>query len=222
MKKIFILSLVCFINFSAYSNEVEVKAKDFIYQQQNSITKILLTSNKKEKFESLYNEIDKTFATQRIYKFVMARYAKLFNNEQKNIIIEYFKKMIVVTYGLQSSINVQNLSFKAHNTFSEKQPDGSIKITIEGTVDGTKEINLLKVSFVLIYEKDVYKIYDIKIENIGMLISFRNMFTKMIQEQNGDPETLVNMLQNDIDKINHEILGTPLPKKEEEEIIILQ
>ncbi len=217
------LAFICllFTAFSAFANEIENGAIDFIYAQQKNVTSDLTIANNKERFEALYTEIDKTFATENIYKFVLARNAKLFSEKQKQQIIEYFKKLILVTYAINSKINVGNLSLKINTSSQEKQQDGTYKITIDGNIIDSKKIELINVSFVVLYGNKEYRIFDIKIENLNMLITFRNMFNKMMQESYNDPTFFMKDVQAKLEEINSVIYGIKKPTQEKE-VFILQ
>ncbi len=220
VKYLIVIISLFFMQNQSFAQNIEQKAKDFLINRQNQITADLLEKDPQKKFNLLYNQIDETFATDKIYSFVLARYINDITQEEKSKIIEYFKKMILVTYVLQTKINTSNLTLSLNEVSVVDNSDGSKKITVDGSIVDTNSVDLIKSDFVLLMNDDIIRIYDIKLENVSMIISFRTMFQKMMQDSYFDVSILMQNINTKLSELNTVIFGKNETIKEEE--ILLQ
>lgn len=220
MKNFSIVIVLLSFAVQAAAATLEEQAKAFVMRQQEQITANLDITDDVNRFETLFNKIDEIFATGDIYRFAVARYAKLIDDRQKAKIVEFFKKSLILTYAVQSKINAKNLSLKIDQVTAEDKPNGQKFFTLNANVIDTQKTNLVKCDFVLIYANGKFLVYDIKIENVSMLITFRNMFASMVQSGHNDIELLMKDIELRLEEINRIIYGKD--EQEEKEIFILQ
>ncbi len=209
------ISIICIAPASA--NDTLINAKNFIIQQQNILKKSLQISDKQQKFAELNNQVSNAFAIYDIYQFAAGRYAKNFNQNQQNIIIDFFKKNIILTYAIEPALSADNYSINVKNINFDNQ---SQKIIANVNIINSQTQKILNLDFILVQENQKFLIYDIKYENISMLFALRKMFDNLIQEAYGDVSAFTYSIQNKLQKLDDTLFNNN--QQNQPEPIIIQ
>ncbi len=216
---ILIISLLL-LPLSSHAKTIEDKATEFLLTQQDMIKKDLKITDKAKRFETLYNKIDTTFDVNFVYKFVVGKYDKKFNKEQKTTIIEFFKKLILSTYVIETQIDTDSFSFKANSIIKEGKSSNGERFVVDGAITDSKDNALIKIIFNLHYKNNKFLIADVKIEKVSMNFSFRKMFGEIMLKNGDDPEKLINYITIKNKEMDNDIMDVKDVEKIEEVFII--
>ena len=199
--KKFILIIFCstlFIFSNNFSNNKLFSADDpgvFIMDiTQNAIRNLAssdLSQNEKEKkFGKLF---DNNFDIPSISRFVLGKYWKQASLDQKKKFIKTFRDYVVKTYSSRfneyAGENVKFVKFE-----NESNP----KIFLVYTVLERTDAPLIKINWRVGKKKDKFVILDIVIEGISLAVTQRSEFVSVIEQNNGEVDSLISLLKEKI------------------------
>lgn len=168
----------------------EAEATQWARGKGEEILSILATSNIEDKYTQLdsilQNDVDLDYAA----RFVVGKYWKQMNVEQRELYLDLFKRYTSSLYkSYPLTIDKGDVSFTVDKvTIGTKHVDVHCTLFIkklEQNVDNGSKGGF-NVIFTLIKKDDKIKVRDLKISESSFLVSYRDRFYKMIHEDNDD------------------------------------
>ena len=111
------------------------------------------------------------------------------SNEQKIEFVDEFRSLLIRTYGK----SLQEFSDQKINFFPVKMKAGATKVTVKSEVlqSGGPSIPM---NYRLRLKKDEWKVYDIKIDGVSLVTSYKGTFTQEVRK--GGIKGLLKMLRD--------------------------
>ena len=154
----------------------------------NTLTDNSISQQEKERrFGELF---DKNFDVPSISKFVLGKYWKTATIKQKKEFIKSFRNYIVKTYSSRFN-EYSGEKLTLINSENESNP----KLFIVHTALNRPDAEAIKVDWRIGKKKDRFVILDIIIEGISLAITQRSEFVSVIEQNNGDVESLISLLK---------------------------
>ena len=195
MKKIFtiLFTSLFFFAANAQANVDAAKAEKFVQKVTSEGIEEIINANvsqkvKDQRFEKLFNDaLDLNFIGQ----FVLGRYWRTSNNEQKKAFINAYRELNIQTWSRRFD------EFKGKKfVFNGTAPSNSAnQIFVNSTVPMDQGAPA-KVVWRVKQTGDKFKIVDIIIENVSLAITARNEYTAYIKSAPGGVDDLIKDLQN--------------------------
>lgn len=195
MKKIFTVLFSSLFFFTANANAAvdAAKAEAFVEKVTKEGIEDIINANvsqkvKDERFEKLFNDaLDLNFIGQ----FVLGRYWRTSNNEQKKAFINAYRELNIQTWSRRFD------EFKGKNfVFNGTSPSNSANQIFVNSSVPMDQGAPAKVVWRVKQNGDKFKIVDIIIENVSLAITARNEYTAYIKSAPGGVNDLIKDLQN--------------------------
>ena len=158
---------------------------------QGAIQNLTSSSANMDEKEKRFGELfDKNFDLPSISRFVLGKYWKNASIEQKKKFIKTFRNYVVKTYSSRfneySGENLKLVKFE-----NESNP----KIFLVYTVLERQDAPLIKINWRVGKKKDKFVILDIVIEGISLAVTQRSEFVSVIEQNNGEIDSLISLLE---------------------------
>lgn len=195
MKKIFTVLFSSLFFFTANANAAvdAAKAESFVEKVTKEGIEDIINANvsqkvKDERFEKLFNDaLDLNFIGQ----FVLGRYWRTSDNEQKKAFINAYRELNIQTWSRRFD------EFKGKNfVFNGTSPSNSANQIFVNSSVPMDQGAPAKVVWRVKQNGDKFKIVDIIIENVSLAITARNEYTAYIKSAPGGVNDLIKDLQN--------------------------
>lgn len=148
-------------------------------------------SSRRMREERLRGLLRDGFAVQAIGRFVLGKYRRTASPETIDAFVEVFEDYIVGTYASRFS-RYSGQSFDVRKVLETPNARDTIVMTY---ITGKNSREPLRVDFQVRNRKGVYKIIDIRVEGVSMVLAQRDEFTSFIAENGGDVRALINALR---------------------------
>ena len=203
--RLFILGLFLFCK-SAFATEVAVKSDEarlWANDKGHELIEALGGNDIIEKHSKLDRMLTEDVNLDYISKFVIGKYAKKMNKEQKRRYSVLFERYVLSLY------KQFNLQFDANNiAFSvdgiEEHPKFTVvKCSVDANdliknIEGV-EIERLPIEFKLIRgDKNKIQAVDVEISNVSMVIEYRKKFYQMIMEESEEMEWFLEKFEDKV------------------------
>ncbi len=155
----------------------------------------LTPDQQKSAFNRLFNDY---FASERIGRFVLGRYAREATPEQLAKFNELFQEMLVEIYanrlaGFQGqSLDVNRAGFDENRRF----------VLVDSRILDPNSGNMATIQWRIIKEDIGLRIMDLTVEGISMGLSLRSEYSAIIQRQGGSIDGLLRVMQQKINDLN--------------------
>jgi len=134
------------------------------------------------------------FAVKAIGRFVLGKYRRTVPPETIDEFVEVFEDYIVGTYASQFS-RYSGQNFDVKKVLKSAGARDSMVMT---HISGKNSREPLRVDFQVRKRRDVFKIIDIRVEGVSMVLAQRDEFTNFIGNNGGDVRALINALKKKI------------------------
>ena len=168
----------------------EAEATQWAKGKGEEILSILASSDIEEKYTKLDNILQNDIDLDYAARFVVGKYWKQMNEEQREMYLDLFKRYTSSLY----------------KSYPLTIDEGDVSFTVDKVVIGTKHVDVhctlfikkleqnvdngskggFKVIFSLTKKDDKIKVRDLKVSESSFLVSYRDRFYKMIHEDNDD------------------------------------
>ena len=189
---IFTLGVIFFV-FSAQAAPAYPDSGAFVTALGNSAIELLAerqaTDEEQEtRFRML---LRKGFAVRKIGRFVLGKYRRSSSNEEVAEFLNLFEDYIVSLYSLAFR-NFSGETFAVARVVKTRSPQDTMVITHinPDAADGPT-----KVVFQVRNASDEYKILDVKIQGVSMIVTQRDEFTGFIRNNGGEIAPLIKALR---------------------------
>ncbi len=172
-------------------SEMQRSASDFISRMGQDAIGFLgnddLSMNEKMKKFSVF--LDQNFDMKSIGRFCLSSYWKRLSEEDQVEYQNLFKEMIVSIYSAKFS-DYQGQKFEVKGEQSLAEGDIIVQSLIR-PLEGES----IPVDWQVRQKDDGYKVMDVKIEGVSMVITKKSEFSTFIQRNGGDPAALLQGLR---------------------------
>ena len=154
----------------------------------------LLTQSKvsdeqqKTRFRLLLRE---GFAVDKIGRFVLGKYRRKATSEELDEFLKLFEDYIVSLYS-SAFRNYSGETFAVSRVVKTRSARDTMVVT---HINPETDPNPTKVVFQVRNSKDVYKILDVKIQGVSMIVTQRDEFTGFIRNNGGKVSALITALR---------------------------
>lgn len=152
--------------------------------------KELSKSERAERFRAL---MLKNFAVKGIAKFVLGRYWRKASETEKKEYLQLFEDLLVATYAERfAKYSGEKLVVR------EAEVRGENDAIVHSTMVSVNSAKKLKVAWRVRIKKGRYKIIDIMVEGISMIMTQKSEFSSFIRQNGGTIESLLSELKKRI------------------------
>ncbi len=168
------------------------EAESFIQELGNNAIEMLSDKklSKKQKISEFEKLLDLGFEVPLIARYALGKHWRKTPKDQREKYVDAFRSFIVDSYASRLG-QFGGEKFYTNNV-REDGKRGFIVSSLIETPSGTK----VKVDWRLKKINNSFRIYDVVIEGISMVITQRDEFSSIIQRSGGDIEPLINRLKN--------------------------
>lgn len=207
LRFIWCLMLFCFA-VTARADGVVVNSADariWANEKGQELIQTLALADPISKFAKLDKMMIEDVNLDYISKFVIGKYARLLNAEQKQKYDDLFRRYVLSLYKQASfEFDANKVDFSIQSiTEYEKFTDVSCLVD-PGNISKNVKIEKIPVKFKLIRgEGNRIQAVDLEISKVSMVIEYRKRFYQMIQSDGGHMETFLEKLEDKV-KANEE------------------
>ncbi len=144
-------------------------------------------AQRKQQFTQL---AEQSFDIPRIAQFVLGRYWRAANAEQRQQFIAAFQDYMISVYWSRFT-GYNGEAFKV----TGQQPQGDY-VTVTTEITRANGQPPVKVNWYLIKSGDSYKIRDASLEGVSQALTYKDEFASIIERNNGQVSALINELHN--------------------------
>jgi phospholipid transport system substrate-binding protein len=182
--------LIASTTLTAAPNAVAADANVFMNEMWNRavevLSKKLPTTERLARFRQLFQA---DFDGPGIARFVLGRYWRSASEQEQQEFLKLFEDYVVFVYGTRLS-NFSGETFKVRG--SRTNDSGTIVSTDIVSPGGEAPI---KVDWRLVADKGAFKINDVVIEGISMMVTQRSEFASVIQRHGGQVGGLLELMR---------------------------
>jgi phospholipid transport system substrate-binding protein len=170
--------------------EADPKATAFMSELWNRAVDLLNKKTPAAERQARFRELfHSDFDSPGIARFVLGRYWRTASPEEQKEFLKLFEEYVVYVYTARLS-DFQGEEFK----ISAARPDqGSVIVSTDVSSPGAK--TPLKVDWRLVNDDGAYKISDVIVEGVSMLVTQRSEFASIIQRHGGKVQGLLNLMR---------------------------
>ena len=181
---------------SGYAQTKAEGAKAFVTQLgERTIGFLSDSSSSMEAREKKLRELLREgFAVDRIGRFVLGKYRRTATPEKVQEFVDVFEDYIVSLYASQFT-RYGGEKFEVQKVVNSSRAKDSMVVTKILPTDGQEP---LRVDFQVRNLGDAYKIMDVRIEGVSMVLAQRDEFTAFIAKNGGDVDSLISALRQRI------------------------
>lgn len=133
-------------------------------------------------------------------KFAMGNSWKQASPEQQTKITQLFQQLLIFQYSSAlSKFKGAQVSIDSSNISGEKQNKAAVKGTFKLPSNGKSTNQPVNIEYDLAKIGNNWKIYDVKIENVSIVTTYRTQFNDTVQNEGVD--SLIKQLQNKINTL---------------------
>ncbi len=180
---VFVVSIfvIFLITCLAFSGEATLQLQTTVDQILTVVKDPLLKEQTKqtERRETLQKMLESRFDYEDMSKRSLGKEWKNINDAQKSEFVSAFKSLLEDAYlsKIESHTN-QTM------TYNKEKELGNGKVTVETTLKSpTIEV---PIHYNLYFKNNVWKIYDVNIEGVGLVQNYRSQFIKILQKDSFD------------------------------------
>lgn len=131
------------------------------------------------------------FAVDKIGRFVLGKYRRKATSEELDEFLKLFEDYIVSLYS-SAFRNYSGETFAVSRVVKTRSARDTMVVT---HINPETDPNPTKVVFQVRNSKDVYKILDVKIQGVSMIVTQRDEFTGFIRNNGGKVSALITALR---------------------------
>jgi len=212
--KIFCMFLFVFTGIAQAQGEIAVPstaARAWANSKGNELIQALATTDTAVKYAKLDKMMTEDVNLDYISKFVIGKYARLMDNEQKQKYESLFRRYALSLYKKTNlDFDVNNINFTI-NTVSEYPKFTNVICTVDlGKLTKDIEIEKIPVKFKLIRSPDHnIQAVDVEISNVSMVIEYRKRFYQMIHDEDENIDWFLEKFEDKVKANEESITAKP-------------
>jgi phospholipid transport system substrate-binding protein len=175
---------------AAPTGDSDPKAAAFMNQLWSRALELLNKKAPAAERQALFRELfHDDFDSPGIARFVLGRYWRTASPEEQKEFLKLFEDYVVYVYTARLS-DFQGEEFKINSARSD---EGSVIVSTDVLTPGAP--TPLKVDWRLVNDDGVYKISDVIVEGVSMLVTQRSEFASIIQRHGGQVQGLLDLMR---------------------------
>jgi phospholipid transport system substrate-binding protein len=143
-------------------------------------------AQRQARFRELFQQ---DFDVPAIARFVLGRYWRTASAEEQQEFMKLFREYIVLVYATRLS-GFGGETFKIR---ASRPDEGSVVVSTE--IQGANATQPLKVDWRLVPDGESYRITDVVVEGVSMLVTQRSEFASVIQRHGGQVRGLLTLMR---------------------------
>lgn len=184
------LPLVIAVGPAAASDASDAKATAFMTELWTHAVELLNKKTPAAERQARFRELfHRDFDLPGIARFVLGRYWRTASPEEQKEFLKLFEDYVVYVYTARLS-DFQGEQFKINGA----RPDQDLVI-VSTDVMSPGAPQPLKVDWRLVNDDGAYKISDVIVEGVSMLVTQRSEFASVIQRHGGQVQGLINVMR---------------------------
>ena len=156
-----------------------------LLREQTAETK----QQQKEKRDRIWEIVRQAFDFRLISAQALGRNWRRFSPAEKSEFADIFSQLLGNTYisKIQGNFSDEEVLFVGEKMLSEKK--AIVRTVIK------RQDREIPVDYKVRLKKGVWKVYDIKVEGIGLVLNYRRQFNSFLAKESGTPESLIEKLK---------------------------
>jgi phospholipid transport system substrate-binding protein len=142
------------------------------------------------------------FAVKKIGKFVLGRYRRQASSEQIEEFLGLFEDYIVSLYS-SAFRNYSGETFKVKRVVKTRSARDTMVVTYIYPSSNSSGVTPTKIVFQVHNSQNEYKVLDVKIQGVSMIITQRDEFTGFIRNNGGEVGNLIDALRKKMDSLKN-------------------
>ncbi|HEY2539185.1 MAG TPA: ABC transporter substrate-binding protein [Stellaceae bacterium] len=175
---------------TAAPDALDAKATAFMTGLWNQALELLNkkapSAERQARFRELFH---KDFDTPGIARFVLGRYWRTASPEEQKEFLKLFDEYVVYVYTARLS-DFEGEQFKITSAHPDQD---SVLVSTDVITPGAPQP--LKVDWRLVSDDGAYKISDVIVDGVSMLVTQRSEFASVIQRHGGQIQGLINLMR---------------------------
>lgn len=191
MKKflcVFMLALITALPCAAQTQEAEAFAKKLADEIMSQV--VLAKTPLKEKQDAFRRVFLEATDIDLIARFTLGRYARTISEDQRQTYVKVFTDNVIYTWTERfSNYAGEKIIFQ-----SSRQEDGK-DVYVTSKIDIPNTENDIAIIWRITTKNNSLKLVDLVVEGVSMVMSYRNEYTTVLQQNGGDIEKLIETLK---------------------------
>ena len=168
----------------------DARATAFMNQLWTSALELLNKKTPVAERQARFRELFRNdFDSPGIARFVLGRYWRIASPEQQKEFLKLFEEYVVYVYTARLS-DFEGEQFKING---ERADQGAVIVSTDVITPGAPQP--LKVDWRLVDTGGAYKISDVIVDGVSMLVTQRSEFASVIQRHGGQIQELINLMR---------------------------
>jgi phospholipid transport system substrate-binding protein len=175
---------------AAAPDAIDPKATAFMNQLWNRALELLNKKAPVAERQALFRDLfHRDFDTDGIARFVLGRYWRIASPDQQKEFLKQFDDYVVYVYTARLS-DFEGEQFKITGARSDRD---AVLVSTDVMTPGAPQP--LKVDWRLIDHDGAYKISDVIVDGVSMLVTQRSEFASVIQRHGGQVQGLIDLMR---------------------------
>ena len=150
-------------------------------------------ANRDEQRDKLWDIVKEVFDFRLISARALGRDWKRLTREERAEFTDVFSQLLGKTYigRIQGEFQDEQVLFTGETLVSEK------KAIVQSEV--IQKNNRIQVEYYMRLKKDQWRIYDVKVQDIGLVLNYRRQFSTFLAKPSNTPADLIAQLKNKLE-----------------------
>lgn len=151
-------------------------------------------AQRREQADQMWDIIRQAFDFRLISALALGKNWKRFSPAQRREFADVFSELLGNTYisKIQGEYKDEQVIFKGEEVLSNKK--AVVKTVIK------RQNQEIPVDYKVRFKKGAWKVYDINVEGIGLVLNYRRQFNTFLSKKTGTPEKLIAKLKGKIEE----------------------
>jgi phospholipid transport system substrate-binding protein len=151
-------------------------------------------AQRREQADQMWDIIRQAFDFRLISALALGKNWKRFSPEERKEFADVFSDLLGNTYisKIQGEYKDEQVLFVGEEVLSNKK--AVVKTVIK------RQSQEIPVDYKVRFKKGEWKVYDIKVEGIGLVLNYRRQFNTFLSKETGTPESLIQKLKGKLEE----------------------
>ncbi|MCP3953508.1 MAG: ABC transporter substrate-binding protein [Desulfobacterales bacterium] len=150
-------------------------------------------AQRREQADRIWDILRQAFDFRLISALALGKNWKRFSPDERKEFTAVFSQLLGNTYvtKIQGEYKDEKVLFIGEEVFSKKK--AVVKTVIK------RQGQEIPVDYKMRFKKGEWKVYDINVEGIGLVLNYRRQFNTFLSKETGTPESLINKLKGKLE-----------------------
>ena len=151
-------------------------------------------AQRREQADQMWDILRQAFDFRLISALALGKNWKRFSPEERKEFADVFSKLLGNTYisKIQGEYRDEEVVFIGEEVFSKKK--AVVKTLIK------RQNQEIPVDYSVRYKEGAWKVYDIKVEGIGLVLNYRRQFNTFLAKEKNTPESLIEEIKRKLEE----------------------